>query len=66
MLRLVTSHSQTMLRLVTLSLLLLPSQTRLTVQDYLGVSKPFFSPDTSAVVEVREGATAYITCQETK
>ena len=46
-----------------LSLLLLPSQSRDSVRDYLGVTKPFFSPDTSRVVEVREGVTAYLPCQ---
>ena len=46
-----------------LSLLLLPSHTRDSLRDYLGVSKPFFSPDTSQVGEVREGVTAYLPCQ---
>ena len=44
-------------------LLLLPSYSRDSLRDYLGVSRPFFSPDTSQVVELREGVTAYLPCQ---
>ena len=39
------------------------SRDRDSVRDYLGVTKPFFSPDTSQVLEVREGVTAYLPCQ---
>ena len=59
-----TRRDSAMLRFAALlSLLLLPSQSRDSVRDYLGVTKPFFSPDTSRVVEVREGVTAYLPCQ---
>ena len=50
---------------VILSFPPLPSHSRdsESVRDFLGVTKPFFSPDTVQVVEVREGVTAYLPCQ---
>jgi len=38
-------------------------RTRGDLQDYLGVSKPFFNPDTNQLVRVQRGGIAYLSCE---